>query len=685
MSPQTATRLSWSAFAISVALGVTAIVTNSLNPSSAPRFGIVIATLDIALFSVVGAVVASRQPANPIGWIFVAVGLGIMFAVAGTNYAQLPNVPGANVVDWLSGPIWQPAIVAAIIFLPLLFPTGRLPSPRWRLIVWCAFAFLLTSFPANAFMPGPLSPQGSIQNPFGIGSAKGLLTDLSILSLIPAVVALVGAVTSLAVRYRRAGQQERQQLKWFIFACVILTVGLVSRDVAARTVPTAVVLTDIVAAVGLTALPLSIGLAILKYRLYDIDVVINKSLVYATLAIFITAVYVGIVVGIGGLLGSGAKPNLALSILATAIIAVAFQPVRERVQSVANRLVYGQRATPYEVMAEFSDRMAGALSIDEILPNMAETAAKGVGARAAQVTLFLPQGERRSEGWPNDQARAEFDQILPITYRAEQLGELAVRKDVGEPLTPAEESLLVDLASQAGLVLHNVRLAAELQVRLAELSSQAAELRASRQRLVSAQDAERDRLERTIHDGAEQRLADIASALGMVPKALAQRPEEAVETLERLTQQASATLEELRDLARGVYPPLLREHGLRAALEAQTTKIGKPITIESDGLGRYSSEVEAAVYFCCLEAINRAIGPARIRIAAGDARLDFSIYGAQLHRNVVQQLEDRVQALGGQLTAEDETLAGSIPIDQFFLAASQAAVSRSGSNFALEM
>src|SRR6202011_4525406 len=151
-----------------------------------------------------------------------------------------------------------------------------------------------------------------------------------------------------------------------------------------------------------TALPISIAVGILKYRLYDIDVVVSRTLAYGALAAFITAVYVGIVVGIGSLVGSGGRPNIALSIVATAIVAVAFQPVRERVQKVANRLVYGKRATPYEVLSQFSERVADTYAADEALSRMARVLAEGTGAERAAVWLLGADGWRRAAAWPED-------------------------------------------------------------------------------------------------------------------------------------------------------------------------------------------------------------------------------------------------------------------------------------------
>jgi hypothetical protein len=248
--------------------------------------------------------------------------------------------------------------------------------------------------------------------------------------------------------------------------------------------------------VSFVFIPVAIGMAILKYRLYDIDLVINKTVVYGAMAAFITAVYVAIVVGIGH--AEGSSRNLGLSIAATALVAVGFQPVRERVQRFANRLVYGKRASPYEVLSEFSGGMSHAVATEDLLPRMARIVAEGAGAARADVWLHVGPELVREATWPqgNGQVRTavpvsadgdpvridDADAAIPVRHQGELLGVIGVRKSPGEAITPAESKLLQDLASQAGLVLRNVRLIEELKT--------------SRQRLVTAQDEERRRLER---------------------------------------------------------------------------------------------------------------------------------------------------------------------------------------------
>jgi signal transduction histidine kinase len=432
--------------------------------------------------------------------------------------------------------------------------------------------------------------------------------------------------------------------------------------------------------------PVAIGVAIFRYHLYDIDVVINKTLVYGSLAVFITGVYVAIVVGIGSLAQRGARPSLALSIAATAVVAVAFQPVRAWVQRLANRLVYGRRATPYQVLADFAGRMAGAYAAEDLLPQMARILAEGTAATRADV--WLKSGEVFHDGaaWPPDAmplppARATAadvpaypaaDRIRPVRYQGEVLGALSVAKRPGESLTPTEDRLLADLAGQAGLVLKNAGLREQLLARLEEI-------RASRQRLVAAQDSERRRIERNIHDGAQQQLVALAIKLSITESMIGTDTEGEREMLAELRQDAAGAVEDLRDLARGVFPPLLASRGLTAALEAQARKAPVPTSVTAGGVGRYPQEVEAAVYFCVLEALQnmaKYAGASRAEVkltASGhDLRFEVTDDGAGFdprsrgYGTGLQGMADRLHAHGGSLAVRSvpgagTTIAGRLP------------------------
>ena len=353
----------------------------------------------------------------------------------------------------------------------------------------------------------------------------------------------------------------------------------------------------------------------------------------------------------------------------------------------ANRLVYGQRATPYEVLSEFSGRVAETYAADEVLPRMARVLQEGTGAESATVWLRGHAELRPAATFPD--AMGAHD-ALPISngtlpalpgatravevrHQGELLGALSVNKRRGEALTPIEEKLVDDLAHQAGLVLKNVGLSADLQARLDEL-------RASRQRLVSAQDLERRRLERNLHDGAQQHLVALKVKLGLAEMLLGRDPAKAAVTLEQLKGDADEALETLRDLARGIYPPLLADKGLVVALESQARKATLPVHIHSDGIGRYPQEIEAALYFCTLEALQNVQKYAaasavevRLRDDGGQVHVDVTDDGrgfdvAAVSRGAgLTNMEDRIDALGGSLhvastPGSGTTLRATVPL-----------------------
>jgi signal transduction histidine kinase len=385
-------------------------------------------------------------------------------------------------------------------------------------------------------------------------------------------------------------------------------------------------------------------------------------LVATLLGVTLTAIYLGIVVGIGALVPVG---DLGPSIAATALIALLFQPIRERARRLANRIIYGARATPYEVMAGFSNRMADSLSVDQVLPQMAEAAGRGVGATSATVTVALPHGER-VETWPGAGLAGEITGSFPVRFHGEDIGEIVVKKPKDEPLSHAEEILLGDLAGQAGLALHNVRLSEELTMRLAELDEQTAALQVSRQRLVTARDAQRRGLERDIHEGPERRLREIRDRLDELGERGNRDPEALGAELDDLGARSNTTLEGLRDLARGIFPPLLADKGIVPALEAHIRKVGANARVEAPpdlAEARFDADTEACVYFCCLQAIQNVIRHAAnascaVRLSHDSpGSLSFEVCdqgpGFDVDRTArgmgLQIMQDRVDALEGEL------------------------------------
>ena len=388
--------------ALAVTAGVfavlTAVATIVLAIANAPTFhGLLNAELpafDVPItFGILGALVATRQRQNPVGWLFlfIAVVGGIQGVADGYAHFAFVTRPGAPAGIWA---LWLDSWVSIAIFpagavalMVLLFPDGHLPSRRWKPLAVTCVVITAVLLPVAIFAPGPLGTSTNFatpNNPIGLPVTGGLEVAVQSLGLLwlPGLALFLAAASAPLVRMRRAVGDERQQLKWIAYAITVTAVAYIPLTfLFFLGLPDSTASSNADIAIGFgILLPIAAGVAIFKHRLYDIDIVISRTLVYGSLAVFITAVYVGIAVGIGTLVGGGGKPNLGLSILATAIVAVGFQPVRERVQRVANRLVYGKRATPYEVLSEFSGRVAETYAADDVLPRMARVLQEGTGA-----------------------------------------------------------------------------------------------------------------------------------------------------------------------------------------------------------------------------------------------------------------------------------------------------------------
>jgi signal transduction histidine kinase len=607
---------------------------------------------------VVGFVVASRRPGNRLGWLFLAAGLTLGLGAFSQQYglralvAAPGSLPAGQAFAWLSNWIWV-IPVAVIAFVFLLFPTGQLRSRRWRPAAWFvggAFALIGVDLLVNAtrFWSDPFS---QTENP-----------PAAIFILI--IAALVVSVAAAVVRFARSRGEERLQLKWFAAAAVLV----VATSIATALTSSAVA--SVLQSLAFACLFAAIAIAVLKYRLYDIDIVITKAVLYGSLAVFITAVYAGLVVGVGTVAGGRDRPLLAA--LAAAVVAVAFQPARQWAGRLANRVVYGRRATPYQVLSDFAQRIGGTYAAEDVLPQMAQIVAAGTGAKNVMIWLRIGDElhpEASSGGNPREGPLPVDGQVLPplpdsqisvpVVHQGELLGAISITMPKDEPLRPAGQQLVTDVASQAGLALANAGLIEDL--------------RSSRQRLVTAQDEARRRLERNIHDGAQQDLVALAIKLQLAETTVAADPSQTGLVFGELKTDAAGALENLRDLARGIYPPLLADLGLAAALNAQASKSPLLVTVEADGIGRFGQDTEAAVYFCCLEALQNIAKYAhatqgRICLQAHNGTLSFTVsddgtgYDAR-HTPMgsgLRNMADRLAALRGQLEIQSAPSRGTI-------------------------
>jgi signal transduction histidine kinase len=685
MTERTAHRLAWTIWVAGMAmfLGVFAfrlIRHESFQPSDITE------PLAFAAVGVVGLIVAIHQPRNAIGWIYLVVWIFAagLFAVV-QEYAYWVETSHASALGepiavWLGNWTWVPIFTLLLTYPFLLFPDGHLPSPRWRPVAWAiaiTSALWSITFALNGGSDYTNANNERATNPFGApASIASAVTAARIVLSFVMIGLMAATVASLVIRYRRSHGDEREQIRWLMLAGGVTVFWFIlplNHGAGGWA--------DFLQGFVLALIPIAIGVAILKYRLYDIDLVLRKTLVFGVLAVFITAVYVAIVVGLGSLL----TDTLVLRVAATALVAVAFQPVRDRANRLANRLVFGDRASPYEVLARFGERVGETYASDDVLPRIARVVAEGTAAARSDVWLRLGDRLTLAASWPVSEPQASFaiegdklppidaDRVAPVRHQGELLGAITVTKSASEPLAAGEAELLDRLAEQAGLVLANARLTADLEARLMQIARQAADLRSSRQRIVAAQDEERRRLERNIHDGAQQHLVALAVKLRLAKTALQKDPEHGRRMLQEIRGEVDAALDTLRSLALGIYPPLLEEQGIAAALAAQYLRSGLPVRMESDGIGRYPIELEAAVYFCTLEALQNAAKYARatsitIAFRERDDALEFTVaddgVGFNAEKNGsgtgIQGMRDRMAVFGGDAEIESSPGRGTI-------------------------
>lgn len=657
------------------------------------------------LYATLGALIV-RRAGNVIGWYLVgagiaaaAVGLASAYAVLGIRNPG--TLPEPRVVGLLAEWSFVP-LVCGIAFMFLLFPSGHLPSPRWRPVgALCVLLIALTMIgflihPKMVALPAPGGISLTFQNPLGVHSLPGILASVligTINDLWAVFIALmVVSIAALTIRYRSGSRELRQQIKWIAFTAAVAIacsiVVLASMHIGGESWAWLTTVADwVVTVIGLAGFPVAIAVAILKYGLYQIDVIINRAVSYGLLSAALTAVYAGIVVGIGTLAGYAGGPVLTVS--AAVAVAVLFHPVRQRATLLANRFVYGKRASPYQVLADFAQDMAGQLDADAALDRMAAVLGGATGAVRSEVWVLVGASLSPRSVWPAGAEPGAAPEMVtrgaglavlgPVAraigvYHQDQLlGAITLEKAKNEPVSATEDKLLIDLASQAGLVLRNVRLTAELQTTIDDL-------RASRRRLVQAQDDERQRIERNLHDGAQQQLVALSVQLSVLEGA-ADDPGEVRELTGQLRNGVRAALGDLRALARGIYPPVLADQGLCAALQAQADRAPLPVLVDADGIGRFSRDAEATMYFCILEALQNIAKYAQASLATVtlthvDGRLEFSVAddgagfdpAAAAHGTGLQGMADRLSAVGGRLQiasvrGHGTTISGAVPVN----------------------
>ena len=667
-------RWPWIALGVFVSLAVVGLILVAVNGESlAEQIPYVIA---FTLFGVVGALLLSRIKGSRVGGLllFGAAITGASFAASelatylidrgGTNGPVVVTAALISTLGWLLG------IFPVILFLPLVFPDGHVPSSRWIPFAWLCAVVLAVVAVSLIFGEEVLTASGNarVANPFFVPAIGRLQISDAVFSF-ALIGLLLGSVTSLVLRFRRSRGVERQQIKWVALALAFLLASFLLSTIAGAIGLNENLVDTILSGLAFIALPVSVAIAVLQYHLYDLDVVVKKALVAGALVLLVIGAYAA-VVGLLGVVTSGNESSGSVFIVAL-VLGLAFRPVMRFARRIADRVVYGRRATPYEVLTEFSERVGESYATEDVLGRMAQILGQATGAGSARVWLRIGSELRPAASWPTDAGPAdvavvanevlptiEGETVLEVRDRGELLGALSVAMPPSDPMNPSKERLVRDLASQAGLVLRNVRLVEEL--------------RASQRRLVTAQDHERRRLERNIHDGAQQQLVALSVKTRLARDLTARDPGKAAEMLTQIDTEIQTALDDLRDLARGIYPPLLVDKGLGAALDAQARRSPVPITIRADGLGRYPPEVEAAIYFSCLEALQNVAkyadaSSATVILTQSNGQLTFEVVddgrgfdpASQGNGTGLQGIADRLGALHGDLTVRSEPGAGT--------------------------
>ncbi len=600
--------------------------------------------------AVMGALVVSRYPRHPIGWLLSVIGVTTSISLLAESYSiWVVDEGGAgpdwagNLAGWVAAVLGGPLALSGLAVMFLLAPDGHFLSRRWRYVAGGSLLGLLL-FVAGlaAEPPQEVAGRGDPQHVDAVASA---ISSAGVLAI---SAALLSAVGCMVLRLRRAEGEARQQLRWFVVAASVVGIGLVS-----------LVLGEIVTGgeqtwattfplqVSFFLLPVFLAVAILRYRLYDVDVIINRAVIYGVSTLVVGTGYVLLVVGVGELLGSQSH-GFWPSVVATAVVAMAFQPLRRRVVRLADRLAYGARAAPYDALSDFSRRVGHSPAPESLLPAVAEAAGQAVSAHEVRVMLDVEHGPLPTGVWIADGASplaVDIDALVMVTISdpAGRLGEMSVRLRPGRTVRAHELRLLTDLAEQAAVAFRNARLQAELAARVALLDESTAQIAASRLRLIEAGDAERRRLEGAISREVTPLLSSLATDLGPAPQG--GRP-----ATDALVDRATAALDALRELTRGIFPTILTRAGLGPALSAYVARLGRSGVLDVDASvagRRFPARTEAAAYFCCTQAV--ADSGAHVSLAVVGADLQIEVTRVSAGATDLAAVEDRVEALGGTL------------------------------------
>jgi two-component system NarL family sensor kinase len=600
-------------------------------------------------FPTVGALILSRLPGHRLGRLYLLCGFAAAITLAAYSYAQRGlvedpgSLPGALGAAWLSSWVWLTGVSPLLTFGVLWFPDGRLPSRRRWPVAALAGLFLIVSVVLTALRPGPLENQPVRDNPLGVPLPRGWF-DAALMGVLPVfLAAMLGSVAALVVRYRRGTVDQRAQLRWFLLA-----VGLLFVSIALSQPSRVAVVGGVLALFAVPLLPLSLGTAVLRQRLYGIDVVVRRSLTYGWLIAGSLAVYAAVIVALDLLLRGHAEPVAALA--AAGAVAVLYQPLRLRLQRAADRMLYGDRGDPYGVLTRLGRSLESAGSAEKVLPETVAAIASAL--RLPYVAVHLSGDASDSPAACYGDRPGERPLRIPLIRGDETVGVLVIgRRGAAEDLTSAERRPLEDLARQVAVASHAVLLDSALK--------------RSRERLVTSREEERRRLRRELHDGLGPALAGIALGVDAARNLITTAPHAADSLLADLKQETLSSVREVRRIVEDLRPPALAELGLLAALTAFVERLDSRndalrVTVQApESLPPLAAAIEVAAYRIAVEAMTNVARHARahtclLRLDLGEALTvevtdDGIGYRAGTLSGVgVPSMTERAAELGGQ-------------------------------------
>jgi signal transduction histidine kinase len=673
------------AFVVGVAAAGAALV--SLVGVDAPSVVRYSATGVTAIWAVAGILIALRRRSEPLGLMVTVVAACATAALIGSAATE---TSGGRLRD-----VATALLIAVVFHLAVGLPEGRLIDRSRQVLVGLGYVTAIAvGFAEDA-------------NDASIGVPTAAL----------GAVLLAIALGAYANRCRNAGAVERARLQWAGWGVVVAVLVVLVAEILHLLLdwpasPAAV-------ALAATALiPISLTLSSWDSVAVRIDRLLVQTIVVAGLVTIVAVIYLIVVLGLGDAPDDKARDLLGLSMVAAALAAVVALPARKSLDEMARRRVYGDRRSPDEAIQTFGSRMSRSVPMDELLLQLAESLKLSMQLATAEVwtgsdgvlerVVSVPdRGPRRlvlsAEELPVvSRARVSGNawlqvwvpglvadrgesvvRVAPVVHSGSLLGLIvAERSPEAIPFTDESERVLTELARQVALALHNVQLDSALQASLESLRERNEQLQLSRRRIVTAADESRRRIERNLHDGAQQHLVALAVKVGLARQLVESDPATVMTMLEELRGDVQATLAELRELAHGIYPPLLRDRGLAEALRTAANRAVLPTEVTAEGIERYPTETEAAVYFCCLEAMQNAGKHAgegssiTVTIICDDRHLDFVVAddGAGFDPVVAQEghgfvnMRDRLGAVGGTLTVESGAgkgtkIIGRIPLD----------------------